>query len=134
MNDDKTINGIKYQCARQRNLKDQEIEKTMDLENRIVKMIIKYDDKDEAWSFAQHYKIYWYGDSKKLGIVSIINDYTNKKGKTFKAHYTINGTYIKKAENDTPIHYNGYFRITAKNFKYENNKNAKRVQDLFIPK
>ena len=131
---DKTVNAIKYQCARQRNMKEDAMLTTMAMEKRLVKMVLKHDDEDEAWDFIKQFKTYWLGDSKRLGIVSKIADYTNKKGVTFKAHYTINGKYISKATDDKPIHYQGYFLITKEKFKYEKKPGATKMSDLFVPK
>ena len=66
---------------------------------------------DEAIKFAKESNMYIYCNSKILGIKTKIAPYTNKKGQTFMAHYTIHNNFIGKAvEGDTePKYYNGNF-------------------------
>jgi hypothetical protein len=86
--------------------------------------------------FAKEHKVYWNGDSKKIGVVSVIKDYTNKKGQTFKAHYTVNGKYYARAKNDTPIGYTGNFEynVYADKFRFKTNSpQYKCVNDFIEP-
>jgi hypothetical protein len=50
-------------------------------------------------------------DSKYIGVKSVVQDYTNKQKKTFKAHYTVYGHYIRKMETgeEDGIYYQGNF-------------------------
>jgi hypothetical protein len=87
-------------------------------------------------------------DSSIFGITSVIGDYTNKKGDTFKAHFTINGKFIKKVGKEpNPIPYMGYFKITKSTFNIDKDKLEEIVElydsvhddeidytDLFSPK
>jgi hypothetical protein len=59
-------------------------------------------------------------DSKHIGIKSIVQDYTNKKKQTFKAHYTIYGHYIRKMETgeDDGIYYLGNFLFKTYEAKF----------------
>lgn len=61
-------------------------------------------------------------DSSVFGITTIIKDYTNKKGITFKAHFTINGKFLKKAGDDKPISYIGNFRVCKALFQIDMDK------------
>jgi hypothetical protein len=56
--------------------------------------------------------------STQIGVLSKIDDYTNKKGETFKAHFTIYGNYIGKVSSlgDKPIEYEGNFVINKSQF------------------
>jgi hypothetical protein len=62
-------------------------------------------------------------DSGVFGITSIIKDYTNKKGITFKAHFTIHDKFLRKAtENEKPISYIGNFRVCKEAFQIDMDK------------
>ena len=71
-------------------------------------------------------------DSSVFGITSVIKDYTNKKGITFKAHYTINGKFLKKVNSkfqtsdgqnsSEPMSYIGNFRVCKKLFQIDMDK------------
>jgi hypothetical protein len=61
-------------------------------------------------------------DSSVFGITTIIKDYTNKKDITFKAHFTINGKFLKKAGDEKPISYIGNFRVCKAVFKIDMDK------------
>lgn len=72
--------------------------------------------------------------SADVGVWSKIEDYTNKKGETFKAHFTENGRFIErcKTECDKPKSYTGNFKITAERFVFALNLDAKKLEDLFV--
>ena len=78
--------------------------------------------------------------SADVGVWSKIEDYTNKKGETFKAHFTENGRFIErcktKTETDTecdkPKSYTGNFKITPERFVFALNLEAKKLEDLFV--
>ena len=72
--------------------------------------------------------------SADVGVWSKIEDYTNKKGETFKAHFTENGRFIErcKTECDKPKSYTGNFKITPEKFVFALNLEAKKLEDLFV--
>jgi len=72
--------------------------------------------------------------SADVGVWSKIEDYTNKKGETFKAHFTENGRFIErcKTECDKPKSYTGNFKITPERFVFALNLEAKKLEDLFV--
>jgi hypothetical protein len=72
--------------------------------------------------------------SGDVGIFSKIDDYTNKKGETFKAHFSENGRFLErcKTECDKPKSYTGNFRITPERFVFKMNADAKKLEDLFV--
>lgn len=77
-------------------------------------------DPNRLWDLLEARSVWKKMDSSVFGITSIINDYTNKKGETFKAHFTINGKFIKKVGNDTsPISYIGNFRVCKALFQID---------------
>ena len=87
-----------------------------------------------VWDYVDLNHLWWKGDSAKMNEFSIIKDYTNKAGKTFKAHYTVNDYYLCKAkEDDKPISYQGNFPITRLCFDYSLTKN-KKWEIKFEPK
>lgn len=75
--------------------------------------LVKYDARvfDEVLQYAEENSVMMNIDSWIVGEYSVIDDYTTKAGKTFKAHFTINGKYIRKLEQGEtkPISYKGYF-------------------------
>ncbi len=72
--------------------------------------------------------------SADVGVWSKIEDYTNKKGETFKAHFTENGRFIErcKTECEKPKSYTGNFKITPERFVFALNLEAKKLEDLFV--
>ena len=72
--------------------------------------------------------------SADVGVWSKIEDYTNQKGETFRAHFTENGRFIGrcKTEHEQPTSYTGNFKITKERFVFAFNADAKKLEDLFI--
>ena len=72
--------------------------------------------------------------SGDVGIFSKIDNYTNKKGETLKAHFSENGRFLErcKTECEKPKSYTGNFRITPERFVFKMNPNAKKLEDLFV--
>ena len=69
-------------------------------------------DPQRLFDIIREFPVWKRMDSSAFGITSTIGDYTNKKGETFKAHFTTNGYFIKKAgRNDVPISYFGNFKV-----------------------
>jgi hypothetical protein len=101
--------------------------------------LVKYDPSifEEVIQYAENNSAMLYIESSTIGMYSVIGDYTTKSGKTFKAHFTANGHYIKKAEKgDAPISYKGYF--SYKKFKHlfkinRNNTQYKCFEDFVTP-
>jgi hypothetical protein len=75
--------------------------------------LVKYDANvfDEVLQYAEANNVMMKLDSHIVGEYSVIGDYTTKAGKTFKAHFTINGNYIRKLEKGETkqVSYPGYF-------------------------
>ena len=86
----------------------------------LVKMDVAIENITElVWEYVDINENWWSGQSEEVGVYSIIDDYTNKKGQTSKAHYTENRKYLKPAkQGDKPISYKGYFRVTRKKFDF----------------
>jgi hypothetical protein len=72
--------------------------------------------------------------SSSVGVFTTIKDYTNKAGKTFKAHFSENGYFLEKCktENEAPKSYEGNFQITKESFRFQLNPDAKMLQHLFV--
>jgi len=83
--------------------------------------LVKYEPDQvfsEVLEYAFENGLFYKTDSKLLGIFSKIGDYTTANGKkTYKAHFTTYGHFLKKCEKDDeePISYTGNFLM--KNFK-----------------
>jgi hypothetical protein len=143
-NTEQTIIGLKTQINRQVGLKHYAENKTeemnelfahsisemctMDIDTEIIENLI--------WKYVKIHNLWWKGESKKLNIYSTIKDYTNKKGHTFKAHYTQNGNYLCKVDvkKPEPISYEGYFPITREHFDFDNYKKEGKWILSFEPK
>lgn len=50
-------------------------------EDQLTKMIVQNKDEAAAWKFWGTRPSVWYGDSSRLGLKSLIRDYTTKDGK-----------------------------------------------------
>jgi hypothetical protein len=93
---------------------------------------------DEVLEYAKEEGMFISCDSEKIGILSIIKDYTNKQKNTFQAHFTIYGKYIDKVGKDNldPKSYKGYFlyKNYEEQFKKYINYNVTefdKIEDLF---
>lgn len=68
----------------------------------------------EALEYALNNGCFFRCESSKLGVYSLINDYTNSKGVVFDAHYTIYGHFLRRVEpNEDAISYSGNFLIKS---------------------
>jgi hypothetical protein len=76
--------------------------------------------KENIWKYVKQNPAELWGrmNSKLFGIKTTIAEYTNKKGVKSLAHYTANGNYLAtvKSLGETPVHYEGNFRITQEHF------------------
>lgn len=122
------VAGLKQAIGKQSNLKKcavAQLNKMNELFAQSIGAMFELDvatDKitELIWEYVNINKLWWKGESERLGVLSTIADYTNKRGHTSKAHYTQNGTYLKPAkEGDVPISYEGYFRVTKEKFDYD---------------
>lgn len=114
------------------------------LEATLVKSWMKHPhtfvlgEEEDIWEYIQEAKWNTYVkiDSAKIGVLTTIADYTNKKHETKPAHFTHNGSYLGsiKQLGDKPISYVGNFRITKEHFEVYYPANPKRVADFFRPK
>ena len=86
---------------------------------------------NEVFEYAKQEGVFISCDSEKIGILSVIKDYTNKQKKTFPAHFTIYGKYIDKVDKDNlvPKSYKGYFLY--KNYEEQFNKYIDYSVDTF---
>ena len=119
-------NGLKYQVARQRDMKlnveakyavaSAEIFKNW---NMLKTLKIPKKDLDEMiWKYVDSQKFWQTCESALVGELSRIDNYTNKRGKVSRAHFSKWGKYLKKAENENPSSYEGNFPITQDLWKY----------------
>ena len=112
-----TLIGIKYECAKQRDIKLETMERedclvtTLILsafihkEVRFIKHYINKITKSQPWAVSVSC------NSKVVGVKSHIGPYTNKKGKTHMAHYTFYNHYLGPCTElgNEPIYYDGRF-------------------------
>lgn len=104
----------------------------MDTQFKTFGRLVKYEPSvfEEVLEYAEANDAMLYCESSFVGEFSVIGNYTNKKGKVFKTHYTKYGKFLRKCERDDepPISYKGYFpykeykhlfQINTTNTKYE---------------
>lgn len=130
--------GLKRQIIRQRTFKEDAQLQVRILLNENTKLALAGVLKEEhVWPIALKLGLWKEGvKSSSVGVYSHIGDYTNQKGKTFKAHFTENERFLQKckSDNEQPIAYDGNFEITRERFRFELNPDAKMLQHLFVPK
>ena len=129
---------LKSQIARQSALKNYEKEVGSHTLNCLVEMWKEYANdticrvseenrarycltlREEIWKYVEQNPAELWGrmNSELFGLKTTIAEYTNKKGVKSLAHYTANGYYYGtiKALGETPVHYEGNFRITQEHF------------------
>ena len=77
-------------------------------------------------------------DTTPFGILSVIKDYTTKKGVTYLAHFSINGCFLRKVVGDDniPTGYIGnlYIKQYSDKLMFKMNINAKKLGDFFVYK
>ena len=83
-------------------------------ENGINKAVLE----EHIWGYFTTFSTMKKMDSHILGEFTRIDDYTTKKGRTFKAHFTKYGNYIGAVSKlgDKPISYKGNFEIVRDKF------------------
>jgi len=89
--------------------------------NRLfVRMCVEFKP-DRLFDLTETMWVWKYLPSSAFGVTSVVKDYTNKKGVTFKAHFTHNGKFLRKASDDgRGIVYNGNFRVMKGAFDLDN--------------
>ena len=137
------VNSLKYNVKKFNN----KYQKTEEQLTKVILLMIKewvknYNSKEDhdptpLWELVAITKTAKHlDDTSIVGVYTEINLYTNKRNITTEAHYTMFGKYygsIKKLGNK-PIGYKGYVPITKDKFKYKYNKDAKDLDDFFVPK
>ena len=126
MNYDATLGGVKRECARQRNIKEDALVR----ENLLEKLLVKSAFDNHDLTYIREYinqreetdqPIWAYCQSSVVGVFSSILTYTNKKGVSHLAHFTLNGNYLgtTKKLGDVPISYEGFFRYNPELFRVD---------------
>lgn len=107
------IDGIKYNCKKQFNGKVRAQHKLYDLTSKMLEHLYKQRDQTGIWLLLETVKYSFYLDSEIIGEYTRIKPYTNRRGKTHMAHYTINDKYYGSTENlgNKPVSYKGYFPL-----------------------
>jgi hypothetical protein len=141
--DEHTVSGLKQAIGRQANIR-RSAEKTLDEMNKLfantIGMMYELTHQtdlieEKIWEYVKINEPVWNGESKKVGILTHIGDYTNKKGVVSKAHFSMFGNYIKSAKaGDQPCSYIGNFRITKDKFDYDLYKKDEQWILSFEPK
>jgi len=82
------------------------------------------------WEYVSKHpsSVYWKGSSHLLGQLTVIKNYTDKKGVSKPAHFSVNNCYVGSINElgDEPMSYTGNFKITDINF----NINLAELADL----
>ena len=95
--------------------------------------LVKYEPSvfNEVLEYAEANSAMVHIDSHLIGEYSVIGDYTTKAGKTFKAHFTKYGGYIRKCtEGEKPISYKGYFPYKTYKNKFVINRSRETYSTL----
>ena len=127
--------GLKRQIIRQRTFKEDAQRDLAILLHENTKLALAGILKEEhVWNIVLKMGLWCKVQSSSVGVLSTIGDYTNKAGKTFKAHFTQNGYFLEKCktENEAPKSYEGNFPITKESFRYQLNPDAKALHHLFV--
>lgn len=106
------------------------ISKHMELLGRLS----KYENTiDEAMEYAVSKGLFLSCDSEKIGVLSTIKNYTNKKGKSHKAHFSVYGTYLEKCkkEGEPPKSYKGNFLYKTYKAQFDALRNERTTFDKF---
>jgi hypothetical protein len=79
-----------------------------------------------VWEFIENSPTTYWAEgmlSTEVGLLTMIDDYTNKQGQTTKAHFTDNGRYYGsvKQYGEVPIPYKGNFKISRNLFRVNRN-------------
>jgi hypothetical protein len=82
------------------------------------------------WEFVAKHPagVYWKGSSHLLGQLTVIKNYTDKKGVSKPAHFSVHNCYVGSVNElgDEPMSYTGNFKILATKF----NLNLAELADL----
>jgi len=131
-----TVIGLKQNVKRFVS-KSNELQQRLDTSLNVLTttLILLKPDSSTIWSLVEPLGLVKYvKDTGKCNVYTTISDYTNKGGKTTKAHHTYYGKYygtLKSYGND-PVSYSGYLPVTPQYFKYKPNDRAETVMDLFV--
>jgi hypothetical protein len=141
--DEHTVSGLKQAIGRQANIR-RSVEKTLDDMNKLFANALgaMYEVglgadiiEEKIWQYVEINEPVWNGESEKVGVLTKIGDYTNKKGVVSKAHFSLFGNYIKSAKaGDQPCSYKGNFRICREKYDYDLYKKEEQWILSFEPK
>jgi hypothetical protein len=127
MDNEQEVAGLKQAIGKQANIRrsvEQDLAKMNKLFAKSLGVLMEMDVATEqitemVWKYVEINENWWTGSSRELGVFTTIGDYTNKKGRTSKAHFTENGKYLYPAkEGDRPEAYQGNFRVTREKFDF----------------
>lgn len=83
-------------------------------------------DMETVWEYLNTDRIWTNTSSRNFGVKTRVDNYTNKKGETFLAHYTEHKNYLRRCKQgeEDGIYYNGQFPIGRTTHKVVSNCNA----------
>jgi hypothetical protein len=121
------IAGLKQAIGKQSNMRksaEKKLEEMNHLFAQSIGAMFELDVETDKiatliWEYVAINELWWKGQSHEVHIYSRIGDYTNKRGETFKAHFTQNGKYLCKDSDGVPKSYEGYFRINKDDFVFD---------------
>ena len=127
--------GLKKQIIKRRNERDLAQEKCSKYSNQICTLALeKKIDENDVWKIVEEMNVWTQCSSRDVGVLTTIQNYTTKAGKTYPAHFTENGHFVEKCSvpNEKPKGYHGRFKITRERFRFVLNPEAKFVSELFV--
>lgn len=153
-NDNEVI-GLKTQVKRQVGLKNYETQVgnhnrkcmvdawkcmyNVGIRNELIELIWRHISDENGFG-----NVWFSCMSADVGLMSVIKPYTNKKGQTQPAHFSINDKYIGSVSKlgNKPISYEGHFLVKRETFNLNLDElpnlrvfnGEPLIQHLFIPK
>ena len=135
------VMGLLAENTAQRNSADinnahlnKKIHEHIDQHMELLGRLSKYENTiDEAMEYAVSKGFFLSCDSEKIGVLSTIKNYTNKKGKSHKAHFSVYGTYLEKCkkEGEQPKSYKGNFLYKTYKTQFDALRNERTTFDKF---
>lgn len=91
-------------------------------------------DMEKVWTYLTKEPFFMLTSSRCGNVKSKVDWYENKKGESFKAHYTLHGNYLRRMKlgEEDGIYFNGQFRIDRTTHKVKSDcSNATQLEDCF---
>lgn len=130
-----TENALKCKIKYYHTVADNTQKRCDDMQQWFVRSLLASRNEQLLNEYVATHAVWTTISSELLDIKTTIGTYTNKRGESFQAHFSIHGHYLEKCSKwgDEPVHYTGNFNISQylDRFMVVWNEDAKSVADLF---